>query len=188
MNRFFTIALLCLVTIACNQSPKSRAFDKFKKQIAHLKLPYKKSCSDTVSHLKLNIPDSIFKKYAPPGASGIIGMLKDTDLYAVIVYSVSGDIQYPIVQTYNAEGDSLNNIGLLEGTCCGSATNCSGSYWGEIASDLTITQRDSERIFEKDKSGNYLTDKFKLINKTAQYTITNEGYIRLKTAEATKAN
>lgn len=173
--------------MACNQNSKTRAFDKFKKQIPFVKLPYKRSCSDSVTHLKLNIPDSIFKKYAPPGASGIIGMLKDTDFYSVILYSVSGDIEYPIVQTYNPEGDTLNNIGIMEGTCCGNGANCSGAYWGEISRNLTITQRDSERIYEKDEKGNYAKDKFKLINKTEVYTLTEDGHLRSKSDMDKKA-
>ncbi len=119
MKRIILLLSVCYIVGACNQTPRTRAFDAFKKNIPYLKLPYKRSCTDSVTHLKLNIPDSTFKKYAPPGASGIIGMLKDTDLYTAIVYSVSGDIEYPIIQTYNPEGDTLNNIGILEGTCCG---------------------------------------------------------------------
>ncbi len=182
MKKISLLFSVCCVMVACNQSPKSRAFDAFKKKIPMLKLPYKKACSDTVGYLKLNIPDSILKKYAPPGTTGIIGMIKDTDFYTAIVYSVKGDIDYPVVQTYNAEGDSLNNIGIMEGTCCGNSANCSGTFWGEISKDLTISLHDSEKVFEMDKAGNYSTIKFKNINNTQVYNITNDGYLRLKNA------
>jgi hypothetical protein len=180
MKRISLLLITCCVLGACNQTPKSTAFDKFKKHIPYLKLPYKRTCSDSVTHLKLDIPDSIFKKYAPPGASGIIGMLKDTDSYTAIVFSVpGGSIQYPVVQTYNPEGDSINNVAIMDGTCCGTSPDCSGVFWGVIFADQSILMRDSEKVFEKNDTG-YSKVNFKIINTSQIYIITKEGYIRLK--------
>jgi len=182
MKRICVMLVICCLLGACNQTPGSRAFEKFKKQIPRLKLPYKKNCSDTVAHLKLNIPDSILKKYAPKGVSGIIGMLEDTDFYTAIVYSVSGDIEYPIIQTYNPEGDTLNNIGILAGNCCGSDSNCSGAFWGEIFPDHSIFVHDSERTYLNDENGKKSSTKFNTINTSEMYSITKDGYIRSKSS------
>ena len=184
MKRITLLLIVSCLIGACNQSPEMQAFDKFKKKIPLVKLPYKKACFDTVSHLALNIPDSIFKKYAPEGASGIIGILKDTDYYSVILYSVAGDIQYPVIQTYDPEGTKLNDIGLIAGTCCGSNNSCSGYSWGEITKDLSIVLRDSEKVFKIDTTLKIPKVKFSVINKSEVYAINDTGYIRLKPNQA----
>jgi hypothetical protein len=172
--------IICSLFGACNRTRETNAFDAYKKLIPHLKLPYRVACYDSVTHLKLNIPDSLFKKYAPTGASGIIGIFKDTDSYSAILYSVLSDRQYPIVQTYDPNGVKLNDIGLIDGTCCGAQANCSGYSWGEITADSHIILNDSEKIFKMDENGKLSKLGTRILNSSELYAITNDGYIRLK--------
>jgi hypothetical protein len=185
MKRLVLIGIVCCIVGACNQTPEMRAFDKYKKNIPVLKFPFKTACSDSIAQLKLNISDSLLKKYAPAGTTGIIGIIKDTDYYTAILYVVAGDMKYPVIQTCNPEGVKLNDIGLINGVCCGSAENCSGYSWGEITGSMNVILRDSERVFTQDTvKGAFSKIKFKDINTTEVYHITDSGYIRLKTPEA----
>lgn len=185
MRKIIVLFILCFIIGACNQNPKMRAFDKFKKHIPLLKFPYKQYCSDSAKQLKFTVSDTLFKKYAPPGTTGIIGMIKDTDYYTAILYIVSGDAQYPVIQTCNPEGTRLNDIGLINSVCCGNDANCCGYSWGEIRGDMQIILRDSEKIFGRDTLKHiYVKSKFKVINTTEGYHITDSGYIRLNTAFA----
>ena len=188
MKRFTVLIILCSIIAACNQTPEMRAFDKFKKHIPVLKFPYKRTCSDSITHLSLKISDSLFKKYAPPGATGIIGIIKDTDFYTAILYVVSGDRQYPVIQTLNPEGTRLNDIGLINGVCCGTDASCNGYSWGEITGDMHVILRDSEKVFDMDSiHKTYSLTKFKAINTTEIYRINDSGYIRLDRPQATVA-
>jgi hypothetical protein len=184
MRRLTLLIAVCCLIGACNQTPEMRAFDKYKKHFPVLKFPYKNTCSDAISIAKLNISDSLFKKYAPPGTTGVIGIIKDTDYYTAILYVVSGDRQYPVIQTCDPEGTKLNDIGLINGVCCGSSNNCSGYSWGEITGDMKVILRDSEKVFEKDSLTRvYSKTKFKDINTTDVYYITDSGYIRVDTQQ-----
>jgi hypothetical protein len=180
MRRIILLAFVCSILFACNQTQEGRVFDKFKKNIPHLKLPYKRSCSDSITHLKLDIPDNLFKKFAPTGASGVIGIIVDTDFYSAILFSVSGDIEYPVIQTYDPDGTKLNDLTLISGTCCGDADKCTGFSWGSINADRSITLRDSELVFEKTGVDKYDRTKFTATDKTEVDTLTDHGYIRPK--------
>lgn len=184
MRRIIALIALFGIVGACNQTPEMRAFDKYKKHIPLLKFPYKNSCSDAISPTKLNISDSLLKKYGPPGTTGIIGIIKDTDYYTAILYVVSGDRQYPVIQTLNPEGTRLNDIGLINGVCCGTDESCNGYSWGEITGDMRVILRDSERVYEKDSLTHaYSKVKFKDINTMDVYHITDSGYIRIDSSQ-----
>lgn len=181
------IFIACGILGSCNQMPETIAFNDFKKQIPHLKLPYKVACYDSVTRLKLHIPDSLFKKYAPEGATGIAGIIMDTDSYCAILYSVFSDKEYPVIQTYDFKGEKLNDIGLINGTCCGEQPNCTGFSWGEITRDLCIVSIDSERIFKMDADGKPLASVNKFIDSTELYNITKDGFIRLNNSPTAMA-
>ncbi len=180
MKKLLLLLFICSFIAGCNQTSETIAFNKFKKQIPYLTLPYKVACYDTVSNLPLRISDSAFKAYAPPGASGIVGIIIDTDFYSAILYTVSGDMEYPVIQTYDPRGRKLNDIGLINGTCCGTIPSCTGYSWGEITRKLSIVLIDSERIFKMGTDSKPMAMGSHFIDSIEIYNITNDGYIRLK--------
>ncbi len=156
-------------------SDNKTAIEVFAASLHKVNLPFIDTCFDTVARQHINIPDSLpeFKKYGD-----IIGLLAETDTYVAILFSKSGDIQLPVVRTFNHSGHLISSQKLYNGICCGENEDCSGLSTVVITKNLDIHMKDSTQTFERDKNKSDKKENIKIKVKLETYTIETDGTIK----------
>ncbi len=138
-------------------------------------LPFIDTCYDTVATQAVSIPDTLskFKKYGR-----VIGKVNETDKYIAILYSLTGDVQLPVLRTFNKNGEPISTQKLLIGNCCGENEACTGLSIAKITKDLHIILIDSNQTFERDKKKSDIKKNIQLHYKLLEFTIDSTGMIK----------
>ena len=181
----FFILLFFFTLYGCNNSTgkgssvnvnslNNSAISIYSACIASIKLPLNDTCDDTIPIQRIKLPDSLskFKKYGE-----LIGKVNQTDRYTAILYSISGDIQLPVLYTFNTEGEEISSLKMLLGNCCGENEDCSGLSTAQITQDLHIILKDSMQTFERDVKQSDKKKNIKLLKKREEFKIDSTGKI-----------
>lgn len=149
-------------------------FSIYSGAVNSIKLPFKDSCDDTLAIQRLNLPDSLskFKNYGQ-----LIGKINETQKYTAILYSISGDVQLPVLYVFNKDGKEISSLKLLIGNCCGENEDCSGLSTAQITNDMHIILKDSMQTFERDKRKYDKKRSIQIFKKREEFKIDSTGKI-----------
>ncbi len=185
--KYFILSFLAgsFIFISCHSSTDNSSVNKpeaknltaielFSSSLHSVPLPFKDTCFDTVAVQHIKLPDSLpkFKTFGQ-----IIGKINETSDYIAILFSKSGDIQLPILRTFNHNGELISSLRLYLGDCCGENEDCSGVSTVSISKDLHITLKDSTQTFERDKKKFDKKSNIKIKVKDEIYRISDKGEI-----------
>jgi hypothetical protein len=139
-----------------------------------LKLPFIDTCYDTLPTEHPNFPDSLLK-FKVRGQ--IVGKVCETKNYIALLYSISADVQLPVLHTFNTNGEKISSLKLFIGNSCGENEASSGLSTAIITKDLHIILRDSTQTFERDKKKYEKKKNIQLFKKYEEYRIDSTGRI-----------
>jgi hypothetical protein len=195
ISRKLSPFLIIFIFQGCNTSTTNQnaasvesnrtAMEIFSSSLMKVKLPFKDTCFDTVAVQHIKLPDSLsnLKQYGQ-----IIGKVDETPEYIAILFSKTGDIQVPILRTFNHKGDLISSLRLYIGNCCGENEDCSGLSTAIVKDNTTrntsatmvmeIYLKDSTQTFERDKKKFDKKRNIKILVKEEYYTINDKGEIK----------
>lgn len=173
--KHFLFILTCLVLFACNTGEKedpdmsvqSGTFRVFLKKFKTIDLPFifrYGNVGDTLDFdampaIDPNSTDSIFVKETDRNSIKCYGMLKDTTKFFSLIYFYPADSYYPMLVTYDKQGNMIDKTSLIVNGCGG---DCGLEYCSEtgiIHPDLTIACVDTVKWkFSCDSLGEPIPD------------------------------
>lgn len=187
-NRFLSLFIVILgvllfsrchnsMTNTGNQQPntmKVSGMHIFSKSVKFLKLPFNDTCDDTLPIQRLSLPDSLsrFQKYGK-----LVGKLCETGRYTAILYIIPADVELPVLQVFDTNGNKISSLKLFIGNCCGENEGCSGLSTVQITKDLHIILKDSTQTFERNKKNLNKKRNIQTTKKTEEFRIDSTGKI-----------
>ncbi|HTA27849.1 MAG TPA: hypothetical protein VK809_08670 [Bacteroidia bacterium] len=184
---FLCSALAAIILVGCHNTPDNKnnpvtpppssgnAMSMYISSVKLLHLPFKDTCFDTMAtQHAVTLPDSLekFKKYGQ-----VVGKINETPRYTAIIYSISADVQLPILNTFNARGERISSLKLFIGDCCGENEDCSGLSTVTITKNMHIILKDSMQKFDRDKKKFDKKRNIQILKKVEEYRIDSTGKI-----------
>ncbi len=183
---FLFSALAVIIVFGCHNTPENKsnatipppppgnAMSMYTSSVELLHLPFKDTCFDTMATQHATLPDSLekFKKYGQ-----VVGKINETPRYTAIIYSISADVQLPILNTFNARGERISSLKLFIGDCCGENEDCSGLSTVTITKNMHIILKDSMQKFDRDKKKFDKKRNIQILKKVEEYRIDSTGKI-----------
>jgi hypothetical protein len=113
MKYIITIGLMFLM-ISC--SAQENGFKKYVGQLQPVTMPISfRSLKFPDKHINNTFDQVLFKKYKPIAAYTVYGKLYEDEKSVAIIYTVIGDVNSPILMTYNKMGNKIDSLNLFEG-------------------------------------------------------------------------
>ena len=155
----------------------------FSSSVHSLKLPFTDTCFDTLAIQKATLPDSLAKLKA---YGQLVGKINETPKYIALLYSISADIQLPVLHTFTPKGEKISSLKLFIGNCCGENEGCSGLSTVVITKDMHIILKDSMQTFDRDKKKFDKKRNIRILKKSVEFRIDSTGKIIPLTSHLTK--
>ncbi len=170
-------------TTQATPPPVANAMSQFTASVKLLNLPFKDTCYDTIATQHVTLPDSLtkLKKYGQ-----VVGKIYQTPHYTAIIYSISADVQLPILNTFNEHGERISSLKLFIGDCCGENEDCSGLSTVTITPNMHIILKDSMQKFDRDKKKFNIKRNIQIFKKREEYRIDSTGKIIRLGSDITK--
>lgn len=174
----FIMVVLSSYWIGCHtandRNKKESVIEAYSSSIKLIQLPFIDTCYDTLAVQQANPPDSLFQfeEY-----SQLIGKVSENNHYIAILCTIPADVQLPILEVFNKNGEKIASLSLLEGDCCGENEACSGISTVCITKDLHIILKDSTQTFERDKKNADKKYHVQIEKRQREYMIDSTGRI-----------
>ena len=163
--------------VSCS-SYKNDTFESYINNLDRIKKPISfRTIELTLNHHQQDYNRELFEKYKCSNASDLYGVLFEGDETVGIVYIVNGDVQTPILVTYDKLGNKIDSLNLFE-NASGSDVESETYELVTIFQDNRIRVIDSTETWLTDKEKeNRLSDSFKLKIDTFFHVVENSGMI-----------